>query len=723
MNSREHDICRGYDRNGDQTISPDRRDAHIVHWWQQAANAAGLGDQVKRLTDAAGIRQCGGCQSRQAAMNVAAPSSSWLARTATSLVDTVLRKQPEQQLPTPRLDHEAWQTSTADVMPTKIATATATPFPVELRWGEQATSAVPTALYDPPDGSPIPFVYIYWATGAQGDELRWSQRSIHKYLDRPAEFIVVGAKPSWYSGKYVPVRRVPFGPNRRYRDSLNKLYQACMSDAVPDNFFWIMDDVYLITPTSFAELRRPRHYGHIPASKIGTYNVSNGWHKVKCKTFAAIHSHGLPCHEWGTHLPHWINKKRFLEIWKKYDLANQVFTWELIYGAEFYDLEEARHSRGFLNRYLKAKDLDGLSRDTSVAINNGNGAWREPLRAYLWTKLRDVDTGVDTGEVADPIWAKVPAKIATPPPAKSVAPSLAVISTHFNPESWDHTRRNARRFVDYCEQSGVRLFMAEMGFNADFVLESGPNCHITRIHADRDRHTLWQKERLLNILIEQLPPEIEHVAWVDADVQFEHADWPLRIVSELQSHKVVQLWDDVHEQLPDGSRSDWVAKPSVLSGYLASDPNFFQFNKFHPGFAWAIRRETLTKIGGLMDNNILGGADAQMCRGFFGKALFSDKLLSAAMLRSVNAWSDHTFSEVAGNVGLVAGHLIHHWHGDRRDRKYVERLRWLSAFDPLMDVEIDPETQLWQWTESARRQKAELVQRVTDYFRLRREDG
>lgn len=719
MNSREFDICRGYDCSGAKAIADDRREIHLKHWLHLTAESQGLGDEVKAFTEAAGVKQCGGCRNRQRKLNAKAPSQHWLTRLASSVRRFLIPNAQPASIELPSFSFGQWQIDTSQVKPSSVVDGGPAQFPVE----SFAASPEPERSTT----GPIPFVWIYWNTGANGDELRWSMRSVKKNFTSESELIVVGAKPDWFTGSYVPVRRVPAGPDRRYRDSLNKLYQACLSDEVPDDFFWIMDDVYLMQPISFEELSRPRHYGYVSPGQAQNYSVRNGWHEMKAKTFKAIDANGLACHEWGTHLPHWINKSRFLDIYERYKLGENPLTWELIYGAEFYDMSRAQHSRGFLKRFLTGKDLRVLPDLKVPVINNGEKAWKEPLRAYLWREFRDVITGDDRGPVAEPRWQKVPEALmhdsgseveATGEPRK-----LAVLSTYFNPAGWSHPRANVNRFIEYCAESGVELFIAEAAYDQDgFVLESTETCHVTQIVASRPEHMLWQKERLLNVLLDQLPDEFSAVAWIDADVEFQYDDWPKRVTTGLERHHVLQLWSESAQRMPSG-RNQRMPKPSVAYGYTADNVDFLKLNKFHPGFAWAIRRETLEAIGGFLDNNITGGADTQMCRGFFNRDLFSDQIVSDALLESLNEWRERCFAEVGGDVGCVKGRLIHYWHGDRKDRQYVERLHWLSDFDPSTDIEIDPGNGLWRWTEHATESKPDLVENVRGYFYSRNEDG
>ncbi len=72
----------------------------------------------------------------------------------------------------------------------------------------------------------------------------------------------------------------------------------------------------------------------------------------------------------------------------------------------------------------------------------------------------------------------------------------------------------------------------------------------------------------------------------------------------------------------------------------------------------------------------------------------------------------------------MPGEVVHLYHGTRQKRQYVERYRIFHdhAYDPVRDVEIDPETGLLQWSAAARERKPDLVRRVAEYFARRRED-
>ena len=142
-----------------------------------------------------------------------------------------------------------------------------------------------------------------------------------------------------------------------------------------------------------------------------------------------------------------------------------------------------------------------------------------------------------------------------------------------------------------------------------------------------------------------------------------------------------------------------------------------------PGGAWAARRDAIA--GGLYDRHAIGGGDSVMLSAWEGR----DKLPQSvqhgtAWEANYRNWANRSYEQVRGSLACVSGDVVHLYHGTRQNRQYVERYQIFHdhAYDPLRDVEIDPETGLLQWTAAARSGKPDLVERVAEYFERRRED-
>jgi hypothetical protein len=104
---------------------------------------------------------------------------------------------------------------------------------------------------------------------------------------------------------------------------------------------------------------------------------------------------------------------------------------------------------------------------------------------------------------------------------------LAVITVVFNPIKYKSRYDHYQKFEAHMIQCGVHLITVECIFeSAPHFGLSRQNFEITR--ANDRRHIrlvapsiIWLKENLINIAIQSLPQNIEYVAWLDADIEFE----------------------------------------------------------------------------------------------------------------------------------------------------------------------------------------------------------
>ena len=113
---------------------------------------------------------------------------------------------------------------------------------------------------------------------------------------------------------------------------------------------------------------------------------------------------------------------------------------------------------------------------------------------------------------------------------------------------------------------------------------------------------------------------------------------------------------------------------------------------WHPGYAWAVRRDAYVALGGLMDFCVLGSADRHMAMGLVGKGGLSvHRKVGEAYRKRVLAWQERAEAHVRRNVNYVPGLITHWWHGKKRDRRYVERWQILAehGFDPDLDLRRD----------------------------------
>ncbi|MBS0656991.1 MAG: hypothetical protein JSR82_01935 [Verrucomicrobia bacterium] len=300
---------------------------------------------------------------------------------------------------------------------------------------------------------------------------------------------------------------------------------------------------------------------------------------------------------------------------------------------------------------------------------------------------------------------------------------LHVVTCLFNPGGFRSKLRNYERFRARLAAQGVPLLTVECRFG-DQPFELPPGDDVRQIRA---RDVMWQKERLLTVGIRALPPEVSKVAWVDADVLFERADWAFATAEALERFPVVQPFETVIRLPPGhgefrGAGDGW---HSFAAAY-ARDPHIALAGNFdahgHTGFAWAGRRDWLERHG-LFDACIAGSGDHMMAHAFIGDW---ESVCVQRIIGSANAhracfarWSSALYGDIRARLGCVGGRLLHLWHGEMARRRYVVRNRELADFDfdPARDLQL-ADTGAWEWTESGRRMEAW----ARDYFAQRAED-
>jgi hypothetical protein len=286
---------------------------------------------------------------------------------------------------------------------------------------------------------------------------------------------------------------------------------------------------------------------------------------------------------------------------------------------------------------------------------------------------------------------------------------IQAICAYFNPLNYKVRYRN---YCEFRDKLTVPVKMIECTFEGQKpVIDDAIHVTATR------KNILWQKERLLNILLETL--DCDKVVWLDADVIFDNSDWVAATVAKLDECELVQPYQFVEHWSADKSE---VVERRPGAGHIFSTEGI---RSGTPGFAWAARRELLE--GGFYDRSIIGNGDRLMFnrwvdeppndlprREVLGVCEWGWEFLPPVWMQDVGNWSRQ-----AEGIGCVPGVIRHLWHGYREHRRYAQRawqLDRLYSFDPSRDLELDSNG-LW------RTDREDVLWYVKAYLEGRREDG
>src|SRR5271170_1851295 len=188
------------------------------------------------------------------------------------------------------------------------------------------------------------------------------------------------------------------------------------------------------------------------------------------------------------------------------------------------------------------------------------------------------------------------------------------ISSYYNPVRYKRRLTNYRIFR---EKLPIPLVTVELAFDGNFELKKDDADILIQISGGA---VLWQKERLLNLAIKSVPPNVNSIAWVDCDAIFERPDWMDEAKEKLKSSNVVQLFSDQVDLRPEDHQTNYDYHDAPPSGHgivsLVSNNKFRQSDvvptsgqnrrSFAWGLAWAARRGVLEDHG-LYDAMIAGG--------------------------------------------------------------------------------------------------------------------
>jgi hypothetical protein len=149
------------------------------------------------------------------------------------------------------------------------------------------------------------------------------------------------------------------------------------------------------------------------------------------------------------------------------------------------------------------------------------------------------------------------------------------------------------------------------------------------------------------------------------------------------------------------------------------------YPNWHPGFAWAARREAIDALGGLIDRSILGAGDRHMALSLIGKGASSvERNMTPHYHRMIAQWENRAERYIRRDVGFIPGTVLHSWHGKKKDRGYFDRWKILTSnrFDPMQDLKADWQG-LYQLVDHGDARSVKLRDDIRAYFRARNEDS
>jgi hypothetical protein len=293
--------------------------------------------------------------------------------------------------------------------------------------------------------------------------------------------------------------------------------------------------------------------------------------------------------------------------------------------------------------------------------------------------------------------------------------SVIVVLAFFSPQRYKLPAQHLQTVVQTLHAQGVPIFVAQAVFGSQQSQPIPPAVQQVVFKVDS---VLWLKECLWNAAAQMT--DSDAFVFLDADIVFSTTAWLDRTLRQLEKHDIVQPYD-VARWMSRVGEIEHQKRPATMA---LPDRDVPQMAKYHPGFAWAMRRDAWERLGGVYDRNACGGNDSAF---FFalsnhrGAARYIE-YFGRRQDRTVKSPSWDGYRKNAQQLGLSFGTtpgvtVTHLWHGDRRNRQYHTRE---ASFRRNKEGEFDLYRNgdgLWQWTNPQDAKAAEK------YFAARREDG
>lgn len=202
-----------------------------------------------------------------------------------------------------------------------------------------------------------------------------------------------------------------------------------------------------------------------------------------------------------------------------------------------------------------------------------------------------------------------------------------------------------------------------------------------KILANLNNTYIWQKEKTFNIILQDLPSNVDKIVWVDTDIIFSNKQWLIDIERLLDQVEFAQPFERVIETpsvnsiLNCESYANALYKNIHYGSYINKD--------FTMGLSWGVRRSCINN--GFYDKHIFGANDALQTLALTGDISNSfliqqPKLLIKDFLEYYKT-NEHYNGK---SVGYCKGVIRHLFHGLQNERGYYSREKLLRKhnYDP-----------------------------------------
>lgn len=264
---------------------------------------------------------------------------------------------------------------------------------------------------------------------------------------------------------------------------------------------------------------------------------------------------------------------------------------------------------------------------------------------------------------------------------------MALLFVLFNPMKSKRIIMNYLYITNIFKRQGLPVYTLELVFD-------GSEPEIMDAKHVRGGSHMFHKERLYRILETEVPLQFTKLAFLDCDIIFSNFSWYQSASDLLETFDAVQPFEKAHWQ-DLTYKKIILTKDTILKQYLPT----CLFGKFHPGFAWCMRREWYNKFG-FFDWGVIGSGDALTSAGWMKKYV-PESFEQVVPAYRKQFWK--FYNQPSPTMAFIPGMEIYHLHhGSRSKRQYISRHKLLNApedIETLIQINKDG---VYEWVDKER---------------------
>jgi hypothetical protein len=293
-----------------------------------------------------------------------------------------------------------------------------------------------------------------------------------------------------------------------------------------------------------------------------------------------------------------------------------------------------------------------------------------------------------------------------------IATDTAVIMAFFNPANYKRPLKNIIYVMHTLTSQDIPCYVIECVFPHRRPQVPGASMVV------HSKTPMFYKEQLFNLMEKEVPPQYTKLVFMDGDVIFEAPDWIDQVSRSLEDHDIIMPFENACWLYPDNITVRSFKKS--LAWALTNEIEFHNFHQYHPGFAWAMRRDFFNKIGGFFDKKFLGGGDvsigAVVLPGVTEEAIRASAE-QASVVEPFFAYYKRV-KALEPRIGYLPFDVYHLFHGLKHERKYstrYPRVKKLLQGDFESFTKMNPDG-LYEFTDP------QIAAYAVEYFKGRNED-